>query len=124
MVDSTKEHVRITIAKSMEGVEPGTGVPGLDEIKPVLEANGFWLRGFEVVEPGKHEGPTQMKEMVGLLRAVQRAAGEAIDDITCYGDPDPADELAEEFIEDLIVGAYSRVDDAWDKLDRYYEQAL
>jgi len=122
-LDTKQQHARIVIARSMVGVERGTGIPGLDELRPEFEKHGFELRGFEMVDPSEQRGPSELRPTLEKLRALRDAVDSEIREIECYGDPQPgtADDEDDDFLDDLASGAHYRIEDAWRAYDSHYE---
>lgn len=125
LVDRRRPHVRLVVARSMVDVEPGTGIPGLEDITPALLEHGFQLVGFESVNPDEQRGPTPLRPTLEKLRALREAVADAIREIECYGDAVPVDDDSddgEDLFEDLAVSAHQGVEDAWRAYDRHYHQ--
>lgn len=126
-IDRQKPHVFVTLVRSMEGVERGTGIPGLGVLKRKVVSDAGWeLSGFESVDPAERRGPSELQLTLEKLRALRGVIDAEISEIECYGDPDDDDndddDDGADLIEDLASHAHFRISDAWSAYEKHYEK--
>lgn len=120
VIDRTQPHVTVTIGRSMVGVEPGTGIPGLEQLTPAIEKAGFKLLGFESRTPDDDLAPKGYEAAhakLAEIAEIARDAAQQLVDTTPYDESmgDPAEYDGD--VRDDVLTAFFALERAVHELD-------